>query len=52
MDDVIYLKHYLAGGYNVTVTLQSADIDKDGLITPMDVTLLERYLNQKGNTAA
>jgi hypothetical protein len=42
--DVTKLRRYLAGGWDVEVSLENADIDGDGKVTPKDVTILRRYL--------
>ncbi len=42
--DVIVLRRYLAGGYDVTIDEIAADIDNDGYITVADIVLLRRYL--------
>ena len=38
------LRRYLAGGWNVEVKADTADVDKDGSVIPKDVTMLRRYL--------
>ena len=42
--DVTILRRYLAGGWNVSVSVEDADVDGDGDITPKDVTVLRRFL--------
>ena len=42
--DVIVLRRYLAGGYDVEVNASASDINKDGKITDADVDLLRRTL--------
>jgi uncharacterized repeat protein (TIGR02543 family) len=42
--DVTKLRRFLAGGWNVEVSVKNADIDGDGKVTPKDVTMLRRYL--------
>jgi hypothetical protein len=42
--DVITLRRYLAGGYDITIDESSADMNDDGLITITDVLLLRRFL--------
>jgi hypothetical protein len=42
--DVIVLRRYLAGGYNVVIDEAAADINGDGVITIADVILLRRLL--------
>lgn len=42
--DVTKLRRFLAGGWNVEVSVENADIDGDGKVTPKDVTMLRRYL--------
>jgi hypothetical protein len=42
--DVIALQRYLAGGWNVTVEFDHADVNADGKVDLRDVMLLRRYL--------
>lgn len=42
--DVIVLRRYLAGGYDVVIDEFAADMDGDGHITVADVVLLRRFL--------
>lgn len=42
--DVIVLRRYLAGGYEVVIDEFAADMDHDGYITVADVVLLRRFL--------
>lgn len=42
--DVILIRRYLAGGWNVTINLSNADVDGDGEVTLTDVILIRRYL--------
>ena len=42
--DVIVLRRYLAGGYNVEIDETAADMDQDGYITVADLVLLRRFL--------
>lgn len=42
--DVIVLRRYLAGGYEVTIDEFAADMNSDGYITIADVVLLRRFL--------
>ena len=42
--DVIVLRRYLAGGYEVVIDEFAADMDNDGYITVADVVLLRRFL--------
>ena len=42
--DVIYLRRYLAGGYEVSPSLPMADMDQNGAITVVDVILLRRMI--------
>ena len=42
--DVIVLRRYLAGGYEVIIDEFAADMDNDGYITVADVVLLRRLL--------
>ena len=38
------MRRYLAGGYDVTIDQEAADLDCDGIITVTDVVLLRRLL--------
>lgn len=42
--DVITLRRYLAGGYDVVIDTVAADMDNDGSITVADIVLLRRFL--------
>ena len=42
--DVIVLRRYLAGGYEVVIDEFAADMDNNGYITVADVVLLRRFL--------
>ena len=42
--DVTKLRRYLAGGWEVSISISDGDVDGDGSITPKDVTKLRRYL--------
>lgn len=42
--DIVILRRYLAGGYNVVIDETTADINRDGQITIADVVLLRRLL--------
>ncbi len=42
--DIISIRRYIAGGYNVVINLAGADADKDGMIDSRDIILIRRYL--------
>ena len=42
--DVILIRRYLAGGWNISINLSNADVDGDGEVTQTDVVLIRRYL--------
>jgi len=42
--DVVLLRRYIAGGYDVTLNPKAADLSGDGLVTATDVVLLRRYI--------
>ena len=42
--DVVTLRRYLVGGYDVVIDQTAADMDCDGYITVTDVVLLRRFL--------
>ena len=42
--DVVLLRRYLAGGYDVTPVIGQADLDGNGKITVADVILLRRLI--------
>lgn len=42
--DVILIRRYLAGGWNVTINTANADVDGDEEVTLQDVILIRRYL--------
>ena len=44
LKDVVLLRRFLAGGWNVTVDTDNMDVDGDGAISLKDCTLLSRYL--------
>ncbi len=44
VSDVIILRRYLVGGYDVVIDNASADMDSDGYITVADLILLRRQL--------
>ena len=41
---MIFLSRCIAGGWNVTLNEESADVNKDGRVNMADVILLRRYL--------
>ena len=42
--DVVLLRRYIAGGYDVVVNEAAADLNLDGMITATDVVILRRYI--------
>ncbi len=42
--DVMALRRYLAGGYEIEIDLEASDMDSNGTINVADVILLRRYL--------
>ena len=44
LKDVVLLRRYIAGGWNVTLDETTADINKDGSVNLKDVVLLRRYI--------
>lgn len=42
--DIIVLRRYLAGGYDVSVRVPACDVNADGQITTSDIIYLRRYL--------
>ena len=42
--DVVLLRRFLAGGWNVTLATENMDVDGDGVLSLKDSTLLSRYL--------
>lgn len=45
LKDIVILKRYLAGGYDVSVAYRNADINKDNRVDVVDIMILERYLD-------
>ena len=42
--DVVLIRRWLAGGWNVSINESNADVDEDGEVTLKDVTIIRRYL--------
>lgn len=42
--DVILLRRYIAGGYDLNINELAADVNDDGSAGPMDILLLRRYI--------
>lgn len=42
--DVVALRRYLAGGYNIVIDEKAADVDQDGQITIADIVALRRMI--------
>ena len=45
LKDVVMLRRYLTGGWDVTVDVSNADVNADGVLDLKDVVLLRRYLS-------
>ncbi len=44
LKDIVLLRRYLCGGWNVTVNLANTDVNADGAVDLKDVAILRRYL--------
>lgn len=44
LKDVVLLRRYIAGGWNVDLDAKAADLNKDGNVNLKDVALLRRYI--------
>lgn len=42
--DVVFLRRFVAGGYNVTINEAAADVNDDGLINTTDAVYIRRYI--------
>ena len=42
--DVLLIRQYIVGGYNVTIDTSTADVNKDGKVTSMDVLMIRQYI--------
>ncbi len=42
--DVVYLRRFIAGGYNVTINEFAGDVNNDGMYTSTDVVYIRRYI--------
>ena len=42
--DIIMLRRYLAGGYDLDINVAAGDVNADEELTPVDVILIRRYL--------
>ncbi len=42
--DVVYLRRFIAGGYNVTINELAGDVNNDGMYTTTDVVYIRRYI--------
>lgn len=42
--DVVLLRRYIAGGYDVTLNPKAGDLNGDGIVTATDVVFLRRYI--------
>jgi len=42
--DNVYIRRYIAGGYDVTINEAAADVNDDGRITSTDVVFIRRYM--------
>lgn len=45
LKDVVMLRRYLTGGWDVTVDLSNSDVNADGVVDLKDVVILRRYLS-------
>ena len=44
MADVVNLRRYIVGGYDLNINLEAADVDNNGTINMADVVLIRRYV--------
>lgn len=42
--DVVFVRRYITGGYNVSITPAAADVNADGRINARDVVMIRRYI--------
>ena len=42
--DVLMMRQYIVGGYNVNIDTNAADVNKDGKVTSFDVLMLRQYI--------
>lgn len=42
--DLVLVRRYIVGGYDVTINVNAANVDDDGKVSPLDVIVLRRYL--------
>ena len=44
MQDVVLLRRYIVGGYDVDINVMAADVNRDNAINMQDVVLIRRYI--------
>lgn len=44
MADVVNLRRYIVGGYDLTINIDAADVNNDGSVNMADVVLIRRYV--------
>ncbi len=44
MADVVNLRRYIVGGYDLTINIDAADVNNDGYVNMADVVLIRRYV--------
>ena len=44
MQDVVLLRRYIVGGYDVDINTMAADVNRDGTLNMQDVVLIRRYI--------
>lgn len=44
MQDIVLLRRYTVGGYDVEINTMAADVNRDGSINMLDVVLIRRYV--------
>lgn len=45
LKDVVLIRRYLSGGWNVTINESNADVNQDGYVDLKDVVIIRRYLS-------
>jgi len=44
MADVVNLRRYIVGGYDLSINIDAADVNNDGSVNMADVVLIRRYV--------
>lgn len=44
MQDVVLLRRYIVGGYDVDINIMAADVNRDDVLNMQDVVLIRRYI--------